>query len=91
MSFSEPFCERGHTGKVIPNSRKVNGVQQTQTLPMVHSGLHALEITNFNVVANNLLKTCLKSLSLLNSIIFLTQRHLPVFLTLCNPLKFKKM
>ena len=45
--------------QVIPD-RKVNGVQQTQTLPMVRCGLHALEVTNLNVVANNLLRTCFK-------------------------------
>ena len=56
------------SSKVIPNLRfnankqKIidNRVQQTQTLPMVHCGLHALEVTNLNVVANNLLRTCFK-------------------------------
>ena len=54
--------------QVIPNLRfnankqKIidNRVQQTQTLPMVHCGLHAQEVTNLNVVANNLLRTCFK-------------------------------
>ena len=54
--------------QVIPNLRfnankqKIidNRVQQTQTLPMVHCALHALEVTNLNVVANNLLRTCFK-------------------------------
>ena len=42
------------------NNRKVNDIQQTQTLPMVRCGLQALEVTNLNVVANNLLRTCFK-------------------------------
>ena len=29
-------------------------VRQTQALPMVHCGLYALEVTNLNVVANNM-------------------------------------
>ena len=36
---------------------KVNNFQQTQKLPMVDCGLHALEITNLNVMANNLPRT----------------------------------
>ena len=38
-----------------------NSVQQTQTLLMVHRGLHALEVTNLDVVANNLLRARFKS------------------------------
>ena len=44
----------------IVNKRNVFGVQQRQTLPMVHCGLHALKVTNLNLVANNLLRICLK-------------------------------
>ena len=46
--------------RLNPNKQKVNRVQQTQTLPMVYCGLHALEVTNLNVVANNFLRTCFK-------------------------------
>ena len=45
-----------HWSSPIVNKRKVFGVQQRQTLPMVHCGLHALEVTNLNLVANNLLR-----------------------------------
>ena len=38
----------------------------------IHCGLHALEVTNLNVVASNVLRTCFKSQSLPNSIIFVT-------------------
>ena len=41
---------------------------ETQISPIVHSGLHVLEVTNLNVVASNLLRTCFKSQSLPNSI-----------------------
>ena len=57
----------------------------------VHCCLHALEVTNLNVVASNLLRTCFKSQSLPNSITFITERYLHTFLTLCSQLKFTKM
>ena len=56
--------------------------------PIVHCGFHALEVINLNVVASNLLRTCFKSQSLLNSIIVVTERHLHIFLTRCSQLKF---
>ena len=52
---------------------------------------YALEVTNLNVVASNLLRICFKSQSLPNSIIVITGRHLHMFLTLCSQLKFTKM
>ena len=58
---------------------------------IVHCGLHALEVTNLNVVTSNLLRTCFKSQSLPNSIIFITERHLHMFLTLCSQLRFTKL
>ena len=45
----------------------------------------------FDVVASNLLRTCFKSQSLPNSIIFITERHLHMFLTLCSQLRFTKL
>ena len=59
--------------------------------PAVHCGLHVLEVTNLNVAASNLLRTCFKSQCLPNSIIFITECHLHMFLTLCSQLKFTKM
>ena len=58
-----------------------------------HCGPCALEVTNLNAVASNLPRTCSKSQSLPNSVIFITELHLPVFL---NPgplqqLKFRKI
>ena len=42
----------------------MDSVQQRQTLlMMVHCGLHALEVTNLNVVANKLLRTCFNPIS----------------------------
>ena len=60
---------------------------ETAIPPIVHCGLHALEVTNFNVVASNLLSTCFKSQSLPNSIIFISERRFHMFLTLCSQLK----
>ena len=51
----------------------------------------SIEVTNLNVVASNSLRTCFKSQSLPNSIIFITERNLHMFLTLCSQLKFTKM
>ena len=47
-------------------------------------GPHALEVTNLNAMASNLPRTYFKSKSLPNSIIFITELHLHVFLTLCS-------
>ena len=44
----------------IVNKRKVLTSAKTETLSMVHCGLHALDVTNLNVVANNLLRIVLK-------------------------------
>ena len=60
---------------------------KTHISRIVHCGLHALEVTNLNVVASNLLRTCFKSQSPPNSIIFITERHLHMFLTLCSQLR----
>ena len=49
-----------------------------------HRGPCALEVTNLNAVASNLPRTCSKSQSLPNSVIFITELHLHVFLALCS-------
>ena len=81
--------------QVIPNCRmqtneKIKWSDETHISPIVHCtcGLHALEVTNLNVVASNLLRACFKSQSLPNSIIFITEHLLHMFLTLCSELKF---
>ena len=73
------------------NKRKSRWGHEMHISPIVHCGLHALQLTNLNVVASNLLRTCLKSQSLPNSFIFLTKPDLHMFLTLCSQLKFTKM
>ena len=60
------------------NKRKNQCDHETHISPIVRCGLHALEVTNLNVVASNLLRTCFKSQSLPDSIIFITERHLPL-------------
>ena len=49
-----------------------------------HCGPCALEVTNLNAVASNLPRKCFKSQSLPNSVIFITELHLHVFLALCS-------
>ena len=49
-----------------------------------HRGPCALEVINLNAVASNLPRTCSKSQSLPNSVIFITELHLHVFLALCS-------
>ena len=49
-----------------------------------HCGPCALEVTNLNAVASNLPRTYSKSQSLPNSVIFITELHLHVFLALCS-------
>ena len=44
----------------------------------------ALKVTNLNAVASNLPKTCFKNQSLPDSVIFITELHLHVFLALCS-------
>ena len=73
------------------NKRKNQCGHETHISPIVHCVLHALEVTNLNVVASNLQRTSFKSQSLLDSIIFVTERHLHMFLTLCSQLKVMKM
>ena len=73
------------------NKRKNQWGHETHISTIVHCGLHALEVTNLNVMASNVLRTSFKSQSLPNSIIFITERHLHMFLTLCSQLKFTKM
>ena len=66
MGFLEPSQEWGHPT-----------VECKQTMvsqnAYIADSLHALEVTNLNVVASNLLRTCFKSQSLPNSIIFITE------------------
>ena len=50
----------------------------------IHCGSCALEVTNLNAVASNLSRTCSKIQSLPNSVIFITELHLHVFLALCS-------
>ena len=49
-----------------------------------HCGSCALEVTNLNAVASNLPRICSKSQSLPDSVIFITEIHLHVFLALCS-------
>ena len=65
------------------DKRKNQWGHEAHISPIVHCGLHAPDVTNLNVVADNLLRTCFKSQFLPNSIIFITERHLHMFLTLC--------
>ena len=58
---------------------KNNGVQKRR-----HCGPCALEVTNLNSMASNMPRTCSKSQSLPNSVIFITELHLHVFLALCS-------
>ena len=80
----------GHPLENLNKRKNNNGAQKTQTLPIVHCGSHALEVTNLNTVASNLLRTCFKSKYLPNSIIFITELHLHVFLTLCSSSNLRK-
>ena len=57
----------------------MNGVQPTQIVLMVCCDLHALEVTNLNVGANELKRTDFKGSSLWHSIIFVTVRHFMCF------------
>ena len=70
--------------QVIPQLWNVNKRKKSMghETTVIHCGLHALEVTNLNVLASNLLRTCVKSPSLPNSMIFITERHLHMFLTL---------
>ena len=85
MNFSEPSGKRGNRSspREQKQTKKNNGVQKTQTLPW-SSCFRGNIFTNLNAVASNLPRTCFKSKSLPNSVIFITELHLRVFLTLCT-------
>ena len=72
-----PLCQ------VIPSWRK-----QTEKIMAFrkrrHCGPCALEVTTLNAMASNLPRTCSKSQSLPNSVIFITELDLHVFLALCS-------
>ena len=57
QNLLENEATRGRSSPIVEfkqtKNSKVDGVQQTQTLPMVHCDLNALGIINLNVVANN--------------------------------------
>ena len=53
----------GHPPTVDCKQTKNQLGLETYISPIVHCGLHALEVTNLNVVASNLLRTCFKSQS----------------------------
>ena len=51
----------GHPPTVESKQTKTSVGHETQISPIVHCSLRALEVTNFNVVASKLLRTCFKS------------------------------
>ena len=65
--------ERKHTKKIMAFRKR-----------RYYRGPHALEVTNLNAVASNLPRTCFKSKYLPNLVIFITELHFCVFLTLCS-------
>ena len=78
--------------QVIPQLQNVNKQKnqwghETHVSPIIHCGFHALEVTNLNVVASNLLRACFKSQSLPNSIFFITESHFRMFLVSSNSRK----
>ena len=82
MSFSEPSGKRGRRSS--PHEWK-----QTKKLMAFRKrrhcrGSHAIVVTNLIAVASNLPRTCFKSKSLPNSVMFITELHLCVFRTLCS-------
>ena len=72
MNFSDPSGKR-RTKKIMAFKKRKHC-----------RGPHALEVTNLNAVASNLPRTCFKRESLPNSVIFITEVHLHLFLTLCS-------
>ena len=61
----------GHPPPPNAECKQTKKSMGSRNAPIVHCGLHALEVINLNVMASNLPK----------SIIFITERHLYVFLT----------
>ena len=61
---------------VTETNGKNNGVQKCR-----HCGPCTLKITNLNAMASNLPRTCSKSQSLPNSVIFITELH---FIFMCS-------
>ena len=91
MNFSEPSGKRGNRSEPSgKRGRRSSPRERKQTKIMAvrkrrHCrGAHTLEVTNLNAVASNLPRTCFKNKSLPNSVIFVTELHLHVFLTLCS-------
>ena len=92
MNFSGPSGKRGNRSEPSgKRGRRSSPREQKQTRKIMAfrkrrhcRGPHALEVTNFNAMASNLPSTCFKSKSLPNSVIFMTELHLRVFLTLCS-------
>ena len=93
MNFSEPSGKRGNksepSGKRSRRSSPSRTERNEKKIMAFRKrrhcrGPHALEVTNLNAVASNLPRTCFKSKSLPNSVIFITELHLRVFLTLCS-------
>ena len=82
MSFSEPSGKRGRRSS--PREWKQTKKMMAFRKRRHCRGPQALEVTNLNAVANNLPRKCFKSKSLPNSVIFITELHLHVFLTLCS-------
>ena len=81
INFSEPSGKRGRRSS--PRERKQEKIMGFRKRRHCR-GPHALEVTNLNAVASNLPRTCFRSKSLPNSVIFITELHLRVFLTLCS-------
>ena len=92
------FCENeAHiiSARILPLCQVISSWRkQTEKITAFrkrrHCGSCALEVTNLNAVASNLPRTCSKSQSLPNSVIFITELHLHVFLALCSSSNSKK-
>ena len=92
MNFSEPSCNRGDRSEPSGKRGRRSSLRERKQTKKIMAfkkrrhcrGPHALEVTNVNAMASNLPRTCFKSESLPNSVIFLTEVHLHVFLTLCS-------
>ena len=69
----------------MPGHPLVNGnKRKTELLRKRNCCPCALEVTNLNAVASNLPRTWFKTQSLPNSVIFITELHLHVFLAFCS-------
>ena len=90
IQFSEPFSKRGNRSEPSSKRGLRSSPRERQQRKKIMAfrkrkhccSPHALEVTNLNGVASNLPRTCFKSKSLPNSVIFITELHLHVFLTL---------